>query len=77
MITNSPPIAVALADHPGVEVTVLGGKLDKEAHALVGAATVEALRSVRADVLVLVFAAFTPRSGSPWWTSRSRTSSGR
>ena len=53
VITNSPPIAVALADHPRVDVAVLGGMLDKEAHALVGAATVEALRSVRADVLVL------------------------
>src|SRR6478736_3089346 len=38
VITNSPPIAVALAEHPSVEVTVLGGTLDKSAHALVGAA---------------------------------------
>jgi len=53
VITNSPPIAVALAEHPKVEVAVLGGMLDKEPRALVGAATVEALRSVRADVLVL------------------------
>ena len=29
VITNSPPIAVALADHPTVDVTVLGGKLEK------------------------------------------------
>jgi DeoR/GlpR family transcriptional regulator of sugar metabolism len=34
-------------------VTVVGGTLAKHAQALVGAATVEALRSVRADVLVL------------------------
>ena len=53
VITNSPPVAVALADHPTVEVTVVGGMLDKEARALVGAATVESLRSVRADVLDL------------------------
>ena len=50
MITNSPPIAVALAEHPSVEVTMLGGTLDKDALALVGAATVDALRSMRADV---------------------------
>src|SRR5262245_14254102 len=44
VITNSPPIAVALAEHPSVEVTMLGGMLDKEARAVVGAATIEALR---------------------------------
>lgn len=53
VVTNSPPIAVALADHPSVEVSVVGGMLAKDAHALVGSAAVDALRSVRADVLVL------------------------
>ena len=63
VITNSPPIAVALADHPIVDVTVLGGRLEKDAHALVGAATVEALRSVRADVLVLGLCSLHPEVG--------------
>ena len=63
VITNSPPIAVALAEHPSVEVTVLGGTLDKEAHALVGAATVEALQSVRADVLILGVCSLHPEIG--------------
>ena len=63
VITNSPPIAVALAEHPSVEVTVLGGMLDKDAQALVGAATVEALRSVRADVLVLGVCSLHPEIG--------------
>jgi DeoR/GlpR family transcriptional regulator of sugar metabolism len=63
VITNSPPIAVALAEHPGVEVTVVGGTLDKGAHALVGAATVDALRSVRADVLVLGVCSLHPDVG--------------
>ena len=63
VITNSPPIAVALADHPGVEVIVLGGALVKEAQALVGAATIEALRSVRADVLVLGVCSLHPEIG--------------
>src|SRR5580765_3748163 len=34
VITNSPPIAVELSDHPNVDVTVLGGVLDKDARAL-------------------------------------------
>jgi DeoR/GlpR family transcriptional regulator of sugar metabolism len=63
VITNSPPVAVALADHPGVEVNVLGGMLMKDGHALVGAATVEALRSVRADVLLLGVCSLHPEIG--------------
>jgi DeoR/GlpR family transcriptional regulator of sugar metabolism len=63
MITNSPPIAVALAEHPRVDVTVVGGMLAKDAQALVGAATVEALSSVRADVLVLGVCSVHPEIG--------------
>ena len=63
VITNSPPIAVALAEHPTIEVNVLGGMLDKDARALVGAATIEALRSVRADVLVLGVCSLHPDVG--------------
>jgi DeoR/GlpR family transcriptional regulator of sugar metabolism len=63
VITNSPPVAVALAEHPSVEVSVLGGMLAKDPQALVGAATVEALRSVRADVLVLGLCSLHPEVG--------------
>jgi DeoR/GlpR family transcriptional regulator of sugar metabolism len=63
VITNSPPIAVELAEHPRVDVSVLGGKLEKDAHALVGAATIEALRSLRADVLVLGLCSLHPEVG--------------
>jgi len=63
VITNSPPIALALAEHPRVEVSVLGGMLDKDARALVGAATIEALRSVRADVVVLGVCSLHPECG--------------
>ena len=63
VVTNSPPIAAALAEHPGVDVTVLGGRLDKEARATVGSATVEALRRIRADVLVLGVCSLHPDIG--------------
>ena len=63
VITNSPPIAVALAEHPTVEVTMLGGALAKDAQAVVGAATVEALHSIRADVLVLGVCSLHPEVG--------------
>jgi DeoR/GlpR family transcriptional regulator of sugar metabolism len=63
VITNSPPVALALAEHPRIEVNVLGGSLAKDAKALVGAATVEALRSVRADILVLGVCSLHPEFG--------------
>jgi DeoR/GlpR family transcriptional regulator of sugar metabolism len=63
VITNSPPIAVALADHPKIDLTVVGGTLAKDAHALIGAATVDSLRSVRADVLVLGVCSVHPEIG--------------
>lgn len=63
VITNSPPIAVALAEHPAVQVTMLGGTLAKDAQAVVGAATVEALHSVRADLLVLGVCSLHPEVG--------------
>jgi DeoR/GlpR family transcriptional regulator of sugar metabolism len=63
VITNSPPVALALAEHPRIAVNVLGGSLAKDAKALVGAATVEALRSVRADILVLGVCSLHPEIG--------------
>ena len=63
VITNSPPIAAALAEHPNVEVRMTGGMLDKGAQALVGAATVDALRAVRADVVILGICSLHPAIG--------------
>ena len=42
---------------------VIGGPLDKNAHAVVGAAAIETLRSVRADVLVLGVCSLHPEVG--------------
>jgi DeoR/GlpR family transcriptional regulator of sugar metabolism len=63
VVTNSPPIAVALAEHERIDVVVLGGALVKDARALVGAATIDALRSIRADVLVLGVCSLHPQLG--------------
>jgi DeoR/GlpR family transcriptional regulator of sugar metabolism len=53
VITVSPLVALALAEHPGLEVRLVGGRLHPEALSIVGAETVEALRQVRADVCLL------------------------
>ena len=63
VLTNSPPIAAALADHPTVEVVVIGGRMDKRAQVTVGATAVDAIRAVRADACLLGVCAFHPEVG--------------
>jgi DeoR/GlpR family transcriptional regulator of sugar metabolism len=63
VVTTSPPIALALADHPGLEVTVVGGTLRPNALVTVGAAAIEALRMIRADVVFLGVCGLHPEIG--------------
>ena len=63
VITNSAPIAVALAEHPAVEVILLGGRLLKSARVTVGAPTVDALAHVRADLCMLGVCSLHPEVG--------------
>jgi DeoR/GlpR family transcriptional regulator of sugar metabolism len=63
VITTSPPIAMALADHPGLEVTIVGGTLRPNALVTVGASAVEALRVIRADVVFLGVCGLHPEIG--------------
>jgi DeoR/GlpR family transcriptional regulator of sugar metabolism len=58
VVTNSPPAASALTDHPSVEVVLIGGSLRKQSQVAVGASTVEAFRALRADICVLGICAF-------------------
>ena len=53
VVTHSPTVAVALADHAGVEVQVLGGRLFRHSMVTCGAAAVEAAQGVWADVFLL------------------------
>ena len=63
VLTNSPPIAAALADHPSAEVIVIGGRLDKASQVTLGAAAVDFIRGVRADACVLGICALHPEQG--------------
>ena len=49
IVTHSPTIAVALVDHGGVEVILIGGRLFKHSLVSVGAAAIEAIGRLRAD----------------------------
>jgi DeoR/GlpR family transcriptional regulator of sugar metabolism len=53
VITSAPDVAVALLDHAGLEVAVLGGAVHPETRTVVGAEAVDALRAIRADVCLL------------------------
>lgn len=50
VVTHSPEIAVALAEHPRVEVILLGGRLYKHSMVTVGAATISAASEIHADL---------------------------
>jgi DeoR/GlpR family transcriptional regulator of sugar metabolism len=63
VVTNSPPIAMALADRPGVAVTLVGGCLRPDALVTVGSETVAAFRDVRADLCYLGVCALHPEIG--------------
>jgi DeoR/GlpR family transcriptional regulator of sugar metabolism len=63
VLTNAPPVAAALASHPRAEVVLLGGRLLKDSQVTVGAATVDALRQVRADACVLGICSLHPELG--------------
>ena len=53
VITISPPVAVALAEHPGIQVIMLPGILNKETMSVTGGTTLEALKKIRADICII------------------------
>lgn len=63
VITHSPTIAVALLDHPGAEVLLLGGRLFKHSAVTCGAQAVEAALSVTADLFLLGVTGVHPTAG--------------
>ena len=63
VITHSPPIALALAEHPLVEAIVIGGKLYKHELVAVGAAAIEAFHGFRADLCFLGVRSVHPEVG--------------
>jgi DeoR/GlpR family transcriptional regulator of sugar metabolism len=63
IVTTSPPVAVALSEHRGVDIAVIGGTLRRDALVTVGAETVDALRMIRADVVMLGVCGLHPELG--------------
>ncbi|WP_162143367.1 DeoR/GlpR family DNA-binding transcription regulator [Pseudovibrio exalbescens] len=63
VVTNCPPIAVDLSDHPLVTIIMPGGKLNKAMQALTGPECVEKLSQVNADLCFLGVCAIHPHYG--------------
>jgi DeoR/GlpR family transcriptional regulator of sugar metabolism len=53
VVTHSPTVAVALAEHRGIDVEIIGGRLFRHSMVAYGATAVEAAAHLRADVFLL------------------------
>jgi DeoR/GlpR family transcriptional regulator of sugar metabolism len=63
VVTHSPTVAAALAEHPTIEVYVLGGRLFRHSMVACGAAAVEAAGVVNADLFLLGVTGVHPDAG--------------
>ncbi|UOX91569.1 DeoR/GlpR family DNA-binding transcription regulator [Amycolatopsis sp. FBCC-B4732] len=63
VVTHSPTVAVALLEHPGVEVFLLGGRLFRHSAVTCGAAAAEAAQAISADVFLLGVTGVHPEAG--------------
>jgi len=63
IVTHSPTIAAALAEHTTVEVEVIGGRLFKHSVVTAGAAALESLAHISADVFLLGVTGVHPDAG--------------
>ncbi|MFB2600280.1 DeoR/GlpR family DNA-binding transcription regulator [Herbiconiux sp. P17] len=63
VMTPSPIVAIALAEHPLVEIVLIGGTLSRHSMVSSGSLAAEALRRVRADVCFLGVTAVHPETG--------------
>ena len=63
IITHSPTIAVALVDHPKVEVVLIGGRLFKHSVVAVGAAAIETIGQFHADTYFMGVTGIRPDLG--------------
>jgi DeoR/GlpR family transcriptional regulator of sugar metabolism len=63
VVTHSPTIAVALQEHPTIEVILIGGRLFKHSVVAVGAAAVDAISRIRADTYFMGVTGIHPEAG--------------
>ena len=63
IVTHSPTVAVALAQHPHLEIIMLGGRLYRHSMVNVGTAVIEAAARYRADLFFMGVTGVHPEAG--------------
>ncbi len=63
VVTHSPGIALALVEHPLIEVILIGGRLFKHSIVTVGAATIEGIDRIQADLFFMGATGIHPDAG--------------
>ena len=63
IVTHSPTVAVELAQHAGLEILMLGGRLFRHSMVNVGAAVIDAASRLRADLFFLGVTGIHPDAG--------------
>lgn len=64
IVTHSPTIAVALADHPSVDVVIIGGTLFKHSIVATGSSTTQAIADIKADLYFMGVTGIHPDLGA-------------
>ncbi len=77
VVTHSPGIAVALVDHPRIEVILLGGRVFKHSVVAVGAETLAGMARINADLFFMGVTASTRGRVSPPVITKRQASSAR
>ena len=63
IVTHSPTIALELVNHPDAEVILIGGRLFKHSVVAVGAAAIEAISHIHADIYFMGVTGVHPKMG--------------
>lgn len=63
VVTHSPSIALGLVDHPLIDVILIGGRLYKHSIVTVGAAAIEGIGNVHADLFFMGVTGIHPEAG--------------
>ncbi|MBN6400798.1 DeoR/GlpR family DNA-binding transcription regulator [Enterobacter hormaechei] len=63
VVTHSPGIALGLVNHPCIEVILIGGRLYKHSIVTVGAAAIEDINNIHADLFFMGVTGVHPESG--------------
>ncbi|NIH90022.1 DeoR/GlpR family transcriptional regulator of sugar metabolism [Enterobacter asburiae] len=63
VVTHSPSIALGLVEHPSIEVILIGGRLYKHSIVTVGAAAIEGIENIHADLFFMGVTGIHPEAG--------------